>query len=80
MTGIEPAPSAWEVSSTVRGLPADSLTCSYRDRLSVTDRELPCSLIGREAGTITAPQAAPEISRVCVSHRPELGRLLAEAQ
>jgi hypothetical protein len=32
------------------------------------------------AGTITAPQAAPAIPRVSVSHLPELGRFLAGAQ
>lgn len=40
-TESEPALSAWEVSVAARVPSADSLTCGCRDRLSVTDRELP---------------------------------------
>jgi len=44
VTGIEPALSAWEVSATIRGLPADTLVCGTLARLTASDRELPPSL------------------------------------
>jgi hypothetical protein len=44
VTGIEPALSAWEVSATLRGLPADTLARGALARLTATDRELLPSL------------------------------------
>ena len=40
VTGIEPALSAWEVSATIRGLPADTLACGTLACLTASDREL----------------------------------------
>jgi hypothetical protein len=40
VTGTKPALSAWEVSVTIRGLPADTLACGILARLTASDREL----------------------------------------
>jgi hypothetical protein len=45
VTGIDPALSAWEVSATIRGLPADTLACGTLARLTARDRESPPGLI-----------------------------------
>ena len=44
VTRIELALSAWEVSATIRGLPAETLACGTLARLTASDRELPPSL------------------------------------
>ena len=44
VTGIEPALSAWEVSSAIHGLPAKTLICGSLPRLSESDRESPPGL------------------------------------
>src|SRR6476661_3998181 len=54
------APSAWEVSATIRGLPADTLACGTLARLTASDRESPLGLIRsgtqRACGSeVTAP-------------------------
>jgi len=41
VTGIEPALSAWEVSSPFHGLPAGTLTCGHDGALSMSDRGSP---------------------------------------
>jgi hypothetical protein len=38
------SPSAWEVSSTTHGLPAETLICNSLVRLSASDRESPLGL------------------------------------
>jgi hypothetical protein len=50
--GIEPPLSAWEVSVTIRGLPADTLACGTLASLTASDRELPPGLI--QSGTYRA--------------------------
>jgi hypothetical protein len=40
-TGIEPAPSAWEVCGATRLPPADPVTCRNLDKLTVSDRDCP---------------------------------------
>jgi hypothetical protein len=44
VTGIEPALSAWEVSSAIRGLRAETLICGSSDRVATSDRESPLGL------------------------------------
>jgi hypothetical protein len=43
--GIEPPLSAWEVSVTIRRLPADTLACGILTRLTASDRESLSGLI-----------------------------------
>jgi len=44
VTGIEPALSAWEVSSAIRALPAKTLISGILARLAPGDRESPLGL------------------------------------
>jgi hypothetical protein len=44
VTSIELALSAWEVSSPIRGLPAETLTCDILACLATSDRESPSGL------------------------------------
>jgi len=44
VTGIEPALSAWEVSSAICGLRAETLICGILARLATSDRESPLLL------------------------------------
>ena len=44
VTRIELALSAWEVSSAIRGLRAETLICGILARLATSDREMPLGL------------------------------------
>jgi hypothetical protein len=61
VTGIELALSAWEVSSAIRGLSAETLTWGILARLTTSDRESPPGLT--RSGTQWARQACERLYR-----------------
>jgi hypothetical protein len=68
VTGIEPALSAWEVSSAIRSLRAETLICGILARQAASDPESPPGLI--RSGTTSLPAALPAVGKTHAKKTP----------